>query len=198
MTIIIPKNVSSVNQTTYYWFADAFSDEEVNEIHNYADQFQYTYGTVQTENNEMNIDEIRTSKIKWFEPTNDCAWLYNKIYKLANEANEACFKFRLHYANDRLQYTLYEGDCEGKYDWHMDIGVNENSLRKLSVVLLLTDPQDFDGGELQIFTATNPESIPLKKGSIVFFPSFFLHRVTKVINGNRKSIVTWIGGDHYI
>ena len=72
-----------------------------------------------------------------------------------------------------------------------------NSLRKLSAVLLLTDPSEFEGGELQIFTSNQPRTVPLKKGSIVFFPSFFLHRVTEVTKGNRQTLVLWIGGDHY-
>ena len=71
-------------------------------------------------------------------------------------------------------------------------------MRKLSAVLLLTDPSEFEGGVLQIFTSVQPQDVPLKKGSIVFFPSFFLHRVTQLTKGKRQTLVVWLGGDHYI
>ena len=99
---------------------------------------------------------------------------------LANQVNDTNFKFRLHYVEDAIQYTLYEANCGGKYDWHIDIGKGVNSPRKLSAVVLLTDPSEFEGGVLQIFTSVQPENVPLKKGSIVFFPSFFYTELLKL------------------
>jgi PKHD-type hydroxylase len=192
--IIIPKNVESVDQSNYYWFENGFSDEEINKIHEYAEKFHYKEGEIFS---NSDIHNIRRSKLKWLEPSNESTWLYKKIFDLANIANDSCFKFKLHYAEDDLQYTLYEEKCKGKYDWHIDIGEGINSLRKISVVLLLTDPNEFEGGELQFFISDKSRSVPLKKGSIVFFPSFFLHRVTEVTKGNRQTLVLWLGGDHY-
>ena len=192
--IIVPKNLESVDQSNYYWFHDGFSNEEIDKIHEYADKFEYREGQIFS---GFQTDKVRRSKLKWLAPNNECRWLYQKIFDLANTANDACFKFKLHYAEDAFQYTLYEANCAGKYDWHIDIGQGTNSLRKLSAVLLLTDPSEFEGGELQIFTSNQPRTVPLKKGSIVFFPSFFLHRVTEVTKGNRQTLVLWIGGDHY-
>ena len=45
-------------------------------------------------------------------------------------------------------------------------------MRKLSAVLLVTDPSEFEGGALKIFTSVQPHYVHLKKGSLVFFPFF--------------------------
>jgi PKHD-type hydroxylase len=191
---IINKNIDDVDQSTYFLFKDGFSDEEINRINIFADMFKYKESSVF---NGVNDGSIRKSKLKWLPDTKDSAWFYTKMFELANIANNDCYKFRLHYAEDHMQYTLYEGNSNGKYDWHIDIGSGVNALRKLSAVLLLTDPSEFTGGELQIFSTNVPVTVPLVKGSIVFFPSFLLHRVTPVTSGERKTLVFWMGGDHY-
>ena len=38
---------------------------------------------------------------------------------------------------------------------------------------------------------------PSKKGAAIIFPSFYLHRVTPVTSGIRKSFVLWVGGEPY-
>jgi PKHD-type hydroxylase len=40
-------------------------------------------------------------------------------------------------------------------------------------------------------------AVPKKKGAVVLFPSFILHRVTPVTSGLRRSAVLWVGGSHY-
>ena len=193
--IIIPKEIDSIDQGNYYWFVNGFSDEEIDRIHKYANKFPYVESGIFRNHS---VEQVRRSKLKWLHPNKECEWLYKKIFDLANKANDENYKFRLHYVEDAIQYTLYEANFAGKYDWHIDIGKGINSLRKLSAVLLLTDPSEFEGGTLQIFTSVQPQDIPLKKGSIVFFPSFFLHRVTELTKGKRQTLVVWLGGDHYI
>jgi PKHD-type hydroxylase len=34
-------------------------------------------------------------------------------------------------------------------------------------------------------------------GVVFIFPSYMMHRVTKVTKGTRRSFVLWVGGDHY-
>lgn len=189
--IVIPTDVK-VDQSNYYWFKNGFTDADIECIETMAKEYDFRDGKTFSKNSN-----IRRSKIKWLHPTAISNWLYVKMYKLAKKANDACYRFRLHHAEDSMQYTLYEGENEGKYDWHIDIGMGSNAFRKLSAVLLLSDPTEFEGGLLQIYTG-RLQTVPLQKGSVVFFPSFLLHRVTPVISGKRKTLVCWIGGDHYL
>jgi PKHD-type hydroxylase len=99
---------------------------------------------------------------------------------------------------DSLQYTVYDSADEQHYDWHQDIGPDHNH-RKISFVLLLSDPAAYEGGNFEIGQAGGgPRSHtvgPLKtKGSALAFPSFLSHRVSPVTKGVRRSLVGWIAG----
>jgi len=93
---------------------------------------------------------------------------------------------------DLLQYTKYYGNG-GHYDWHADLGPGISN-RKLSCVLQLSTPEEYEGGELQMNPGGDIMSVPKGLGTICFFPSFLLHRVTPLTSGTRKSLVTWLCG----
>ena len=93
---------------------------------------------------------------------------------------------------DLLQYTKYYGDG-GHYDWHADLGPGISN-RKLSCVLQLSTPEEYEGGELQMNPGGDIMSVPKGLGVLCFFPSFLLHRVTPLTSGTRKSLVTWLCG----
>ena len=79
----------------------------------------------------------------------------------------------------------------------MDIGPNELSVRKVSLTIQMSEDDEYTGGELQLLKGANPENLPRGKGCVVIFPSYLLHRVTPVETGTRKSMVLWVGGEHY-
>jgi PKHD-type hydroxylase len=76
-----------------------------------------------------------------------------------------------------------------------------NITRKLSLVMCLSDPEkDFVGGEFEINVGNQeePETILMKKGRMIFFPSYIIHRVKPVTKGIRKTIVIWITGPKFV
>jgi PKHD-type hydroxylase len=184
-------NDKKTNQTTYYWFKKGFSDEEIQKIKTYLEDIEFQESSIFSGTDKS----VRNSRIKWINCNADTEWLYEKIYGYAKEANDAIYNFKLYYSKDSIQYSKYSKN--GKYDWHIDIGENENNLRKLSCSVLLNDPGDFEGGNFEYWIKSTPEKVPLEKGSVLFFPSFFLHRVSEIYKGERESLVLWIGGDSY-
>ena len=108
------------------------------------------------------------------------------------EANDTMWNFDLLGYHDSLQYTTYYGGG-GHYDWHTDVGPGMAN-RKLSVVVQLTDPTEYTGGELNLNGGQGIIAAPKEKNTVIIFPSFVLHRVTPVLTGTRKSLVTWIAG----
>jgi PKHD-type hydroxylase len=63
------------------------------------------------------------------------------------------------------------------------------------MVIQLTDPSLYTGGNLELQVSQPPEFNALrKKGTIIIFPSFIKHRVTKLESGERNSLVAWIEG----
>jgi PKHD-type hydroxylase len=79
------------------------------------------------------------------------------------------------------------------YAWHVDMGQDDLALRKLSVVVLLSEPEAYEGGDLQWMPDLGPCSRQL--GTVVIFPSFMPHRVTPVTSGERFVLVAWVHGD---
>ena len=140
---------------------------------------------------ELGADH-RDSKIDWIAATEENRWLYEKLKPVIVEANRRFFKMKLTGYTESLQLTEYR---EGQYyDWHMDFGPRAPSIRKLSFVLQLSEPSDYDGGDLEIMNSRDPQPMPREQGVIIIFPSFTLHRVSPVTRGIRRSLVGWIGG----
>jgi PKHD-type hydroxylase len=78
----------------------------------------------------------------------------------------------------------------------MDCGEGVQNQRKISVTVQLSHPDEYVGGDLQ-FNLGQQMTAPRIQGAAVIFPSFYLHRVTPVVKGTRKSFVLWVGGEPY-
>jgi PKHD-type hydroxylase len=182
-----------INQTNYYWFNGGLTSEEVDKIVEDAKEYPFIKALVV---DEENTDKFRKSNIKWLPFDSKWDWVIDKIMSQVVEANDTIWKFDLNSVIDNIQYTEYEGNG-GHYDWHLDIGPGTISHRKISIVIQLSDPDDYVGGDLEIMTGSDHTKIPRGKGNVIIFPSFLLHRVVPLISGNRKSLVLWVGGGHY-
>jgi len=71
------------------------------------------------------------------------------------------------------------------------------SCRKLSMVVQLSDPAGYIGGNLQLMVSGAAKSMPRDRGSVVIFPSWQVHRVTPLESGVRYSLVAWIWGESF-
>lgn len=181
---------NDVDHYNYYYFDNAFTEDELTKIHNTANLYPKMAGTV-VGDSEV-VSDYRKSTVIWIPEESKNMWLYNKISDLANVANTQMWNYDIWGYGDALQYTIYEGNG-GHYDWHADLGP-QISNRKLSCVLQLSDADDYEGGELQLNNGGGAVNIGKKKNRIVFFSSFVLHRVTPVTKGTRMSLVTWLSG----
>jgi PKHD-type hydroxylase len=87
--------------------------------------------------------------------------------------------------------------AEGRYDWHIDVGPESLSIRKLSFVVQLTAPEDYDGGDLELMAGLPAQFGVRDQGTMVCFPSYVLHRVRPVERGLRRTLVGWVSGPPY-
>ncbi len=62
----------------------------------------------------------------------------------------------------------------------------------VSATVFLSEPDEYDGGELTIETDFGAQAVKLSAGSMVLYPSSSLHRVTPVIRGARNAAFFWI------
>jgi PKHD-type hydroxylase len=185
---------STANQSNYYWFDKVFSPEDLSNIDNLQNLYPYHLGT--TVGNDENADQIRKSKVKWIHHDEHSSWLYDRIQTMVLEANQV-FQFQLNSIIDSIQYTEYYNNG-GHYGWHMDIGPHPINHRKISVTIQLSNPDEYEGGDLELWTGVGQVLAPRSQGCAVLFPSFMHHRITPVTKGTRKSLVLWIGGGSYM
>lgn len=133
--------------------------------------------------------DVRRSTIHAVARSERTGWLYAKLENAVAEVNQG-YRFELEGIGE-LQLARYGPGHF--YDWHLDIGKGSLSTRKLSVSLQLSDPADYDGGDLEIqFDKDGPS--PKAIGTLIVFPSYLCHRVMPVTRGERWSLVAWVHG----
>jgi PKHD-type hydroxylase len=162
--------------------------------------------------------KIRNSKNTWI-PTSH--WIAGLAWHYVERSNRENFLYDIdHIDGESMQYTHY-GVGE-YYKWHSDADLSsaytpesgegrtweshENYLnkkcekiRKLSFIIQLSNPEDYDGGNVQFMSLGGKKSyfLPREKGTIAVFDSRADHRVHKITRGKRKSIVGWVVGPRW-
>jgi PKHD-type hydroxylase len=180
--------------------ANFLNEAEIKAVENFLTDKELTDGVVGF-GLETKIDNARKSKIHFFDYSQEMKWLFEKINKVIETVNEEYYNFDLN-GYDSIQYSEYRTEDNGRYDFHTDF-VHDSipqkdydyMTRKLSFSLMLND--DYVGGDFEFLVSQEPMRHNLKKGDILLFPSFFVHRVTPVTEGVRKSLVSWVTGPKF-
>ena len=135
----------------------------------------------------------RITTISWI-PFKALPEMYKIIERTMKQVNGNHFGYDGMQITEPAQFTEYPKG--GFYDWHTDAEANcqyEPPVRKISMTILLSDPSEFEGGDLEFMTEGNKPP-QLMQGQAIFFCSLIRHRVAKVKKGRRRSLVMWFGG----
>jgi PKHD-type hydroxylase len=93
------------------------------------------------------------------------------------------------------QFNRYAGQAN-RYGWHADSAVRvtaQGHVRAdVSATLFLSDPQDYEGGELTIDDTFGRQHIKLPAGGLVLYPSSSIHAVAPVARGERIACFMFI------
>ena len=172
---------------------DVFSQDEIEKILFMEKLLNFQKAAV----GNGEVTSHRDSNIAWLQPDNHTSWVFDKIGNITSKANYDLFMLDVNHIQS-IQYTKYDSLMEQHYDWHVDEwSVYSNNQRKISGVVMLTNPEEYDGGEFEIIHNGNPEdSYKLKPfaGEVIFFASSMPHKVHPVTKGIRKSLVFWAEG----
>ena len=179
----------------FAWWDNAFTNEQLDWLQKKAKETTQPAKVGSAEGEKVK-DEVRRSEVGWLENNAECSWVFEALSHVASRLNADCFGFDLTGFGEHLQLTNYHQDRQGNYVWHQDCG-SEGISRKLSMVLQLSEPSDYEGGELQILTRKDPFSIEKKRGLITVFPAWILHQVTPVMKGTRQTLVAWVSGPQF-
>lgn len=199
------------------WYYSNLPEEVVNIVEkDLLENFQEDMADSRLYGDMLN-KEKRNSKNAWV-PSHH--WIGGFIWHYVERANRENFLYDLRCIDgESMQYTQYsEGEF---YNWHNDAGLAQQykpvavgnrqdglaedylkekveMVRKLSFVLQLSNPDDYEGGNLQLLDESGRSYIaPRKRGTVILFDSRTQHRVLKVKKGTRKSLVGWVVGPRW-
>jgi len=177
----------------------------------------------ETENGiDSELSLARNSTVSWFTQWQaekfdlEFDMIYSHVFEKFNDVtNEAGWGHVDITKSQAFQYTRYGPGQH--YDWHPDQhlmpyadGDDQGLIRKMSMTLTLSEPEDFTGGEFmiedhfrggpneywhRIKNVTALHALP--RGSIIAFPSYAWHQVKPVKSGERKSLVGWFLGPEW-
>lgn len=137
---------------------------------------------------------VRDCTIKWLDDNAETDWLFRRIAQLVADVNRSHFDFALEGLFEGVQLIRY-GVGQVAYDWHIDIGRSGTTRsRKLSLSIQLSDESAYQGGALELNPAGDIWCAPKTQGTAIVFPSYMLHRVAPVTQGQRFALVAWIHG----
>lgn len=181
--------------------ANAFTDSELDEIIKAGEAELLSVAAIVNADGDVVDSEYRSSSIAWVPSSKEENWwLFRKLTDYVVSVNKQLFEFDLH-TIENLQYSVYnEGDF---YKEHDDIIGTTSSVRKLSFSLQLVDENEYDGGDLLLkvgLNADDAEALLNKarvRGTLIFFPSFTPHEVSKITRGTRKALVGWVTGPKF-
>ena len=145
------------------------------------------------------LEEAKTTDKNNAGRESQIAWLYGKDIEFAFRRvtdgilnlNNQFFNFDLFGLAEGFQFTKYDAPT-GHYGMHIDKILN-GAVRKLSLTIQLSSPEDYEGGEL-ILNVEQETIMPKELGKMIVFPSYILHEVKPVTKGTRYSLVAWVTG----
>lgn len=199
------------------WYFSDIPEKVIQSIEeDLTNTFQDQMGDSRLMGDALNKDK-RNSKNSWVPTTH---WTAGLVWHYVERANRENFLYDIRNIDgENMQFTQY-GVGEF-YSWHNDAGIschykpvsvgnhhegraqdylNEELelVRKLSFVVQLSDPDDYEGGNLQLLAEDGKSYFaPRKKGTVIVFDSRTQHRVLKVTKGLRKSLVGWVVGPRW-
>lgn len=187
-----------------FW-ENCFSVEECDEIIKLASGREMIKPTIGDQFLSTKVDDnFRRGSICFIDQYDSSFGKYfDKLWKIQRRVNNDFF--HLHVTDlPSVQFSEYDSQFKSEYKEHQDIFWINNSdkHRKVTLVLQLTDPSEYVGGELVLnsygINPTEEEQVKMKqRGTIIAFTSFVPHALKPVVAGCRHSLVAWFEGPKF-
>jgi PKHD-type hydroxylase len=171
---------------------------QVNVLTSVMDESRMAQGRIGPDSSRNVASAIRSGSVQWLGVDEVGEHIYSHLFTLAVVANrERGWNFELEGITPFLQGTRYAAEGREHYSWHMDWAPGRTRMRKVTVVVHLTDGDDYEGGALEMTNGAPPVEAVQRAGTCTVFPSFLLHRVTPVTAGTRLGVVAWALGPSF-
>lgn len=170
-----------------------FTREEIEEIRRIGDGLEFTdvklYGG-------YTPDKVN-ARGAHFRLTEETQWVFERMAALVAQINAATYRYDLTGFHENFYFNTYDGAEGQHFNWHLDAGPQTPAPRKLSAVLQLSGPEEYEGGDFEVMMGTEPLAGRRELGLITVFPSYRLHRVKPVTSGKRRALVAFAGGPDF-
>ena len=181
----------------YWFFENEISEDLCNKIIYLSQDHWFPAQVSNNLNDKERLDpRTRITDVCWCNEK----WVFDLAWDYLETANRnSNWNFQID-SVEAMQIAKY--DINGHFEYHQDGNgftrhsnnnkYTHNKTRKLSMSIILND--DFEGGEFEFFEKGVVKS---KRGTIIVFPSYMLHRVRPVTKGTRYSLVAWFNGNPF-
>ncbi|HLF11666.1 MAG TPA: 2OG-Fe(II) oxygenase, partial [Gammaproteobacteria bacterium] len=112
---------------------------------------------------------VRRSQVVFLGMEEKYQWLYERVRVAAQECNRLFFGVDISAVEGNIQLARYDSSDQGFYNWHTDFA-GYRPLRKISVSIQLSRPEDYDGGDLELLFSNEPQKLDKARGTFIAFP----------------------------
>jgi PKHD-type hydroxylase len=186
----------------YWLWSGVLSEELCDSLILEGDKFVSSEAQTGTSKHSSLNHKIRNTNLSWFPPDH---WSHGICMHYAQTANHQAGWMTDISHPQPIQYTRYFPNEH--YMKHRDSSVTfdpkdqDGFMRKLSVVIQLSNPETYEGGNFLIENMREKDLVQIPeftpRGSVLVFPSIMEHTVKPVTKGVRHSMVCWVMGPRY-
>ena len=143
----------------------------------------------------MQSPASRLLQTSWLNEKGAADWIFKRLLATFAKTNRDHFDFKLDEFAECMKIAWYDAASGEFFDWHIDVGASALAIRrKLTMVVQLSEPESYVGGQLETNADGNIRVASRCVGSALVLPSFMLHRVSPVTFGSRYSLTLWSHG----
>jgi PKHD-type hydroxylase len=115
------------------------------------------------------------------------------IRTVTKDANDNVYDFNLLGIIDQDFPQIFKYSEGDEYNWHMELNPMAPS-RKLTFIINLTDPTEYEGGEIEFLNVDTKNAGINDRGVCLVFPSYTAFKINKITKGNAKFIIGSVHG----
>ncbi|WP_169544635.1 2OG-Fe(II) oxygenase [Sneathiella aquimaris] len=198
--IVLPSAPLRNSNTASVYVNQVFSETECDKILDALDEQKWEEAMIGgvAGKGKFTIEKDYRSNFQQTVPVDELGFPLNRIAEEISVANSQLWRFDLGgFVKDDMPWVMNYCRTGDHNDWHVDLGQAATASRKLGFSLQLTEGTEYDGGDLGFHRIEKSRKDLTGKGTLIVFPSFWLHRVAPMTKGARKVVVGWVHGPSF-
>lgn len=118
---------------------------------------------------------------------------FANIKEVTKNANDEIYDFKLLGIIDQDFPQIFKYEKDDHYNWHMDLNPMAPT-RKLTFLVNLSDPQSYEGGEVEFLNVDATSTVLNEQGSCLIFPSWTTYKINPIASGKKHILVGHVHG----